>query len=89
MATIAIIGILAALAIPNYQKYMRRSQQTEAKLLLGAIYSSNVAFNAEWGYSTSNFIQMGFAPQGDVNYKTGFNALETIDPGNYVASKLK
>ena len=45
----------------------------------------HISFNAEWGYSTSNFIQMGFAPQGDVNYRTGFNARETIDPGNWVA----
>ena len=84
MTVVAIIGILSAIAILNYQKYMRCSKQTEAKLLLSALYASNISFNVEWGYSTSNFIQMGFAPQGDINYRTGFNALETIDPGNWI-----
>ena len=83
MTAVAIIGILSAIAIPNYQKYVRKSRQTEAKLLLSAIYTSNIAFNAEWGYSTSHFIQMGFAAQGDLNYNTGFGALGTIDPAKW------
>ena len=64
---------------------MRRSKQTEAKLLLSALYANNTSFNAEWGYSTSNFIQMGFAAQGDINYRTGFNALGTKDPGSWTS----
>ena len=83
MVVVAIIGILSAIAIPQYQKYTRRSKQTEAKLLLVALHASNISFNAEWGYSTSNFIQMGFAPQGDINYRTGFKALATKDPGSW------
>ena len=85
MTVVAIIGILAAIAVPQYQKYIRKSKQTEAKLLLSAIYTSNIGFNAEWGYSTSNFIQMGFGSQGDLNYKMGFNAKATVDPGNWIS----
>ena len=86
MVVVSIISILFAIATPQYQKYIRRSKQTEAKLLLAAIYTYNTAFNAEWGYSTSNFIQMGFGTQGDLNYRTGFNALGTVDPGSWIQS---
>ena len=85
MTVVAITGILAAVAIPNYQKYKRKARQTEPKLILGGIYTSNIAFNAEWGYSTSNFIQLGFSPSGDIHYKTGFNGLGAVDPGDWVA----
>ena len=85
MTVVAIIGILAAVAIPNYQKYQRKARQLEPKLILGGLYSSSIAFNIEWGYSTSNFIQLGFSPSGDIQYKTGFNALASTDPGDLLA----
>ena len=84
MVVVVIIGILTSIAIPNYQRYQRKARQIEPKLILGGIYTSSIAFNSEWGYSTSNFIQLGFSPSGDVQYKTGFNALVTKDPGNWV-----
>ena len=86
MTAVVIIGILTAIAIPNYQKYQRKARQVEPKLIMGGIYTSSIAFNSEWGYSTSNFIQLGFSPSGDIQYKTGFNnALVTKNPGNWVA----
>ena len=36
MIVVAIIGILAAIAIPNYQKYVTRARITEAMQFLGA-----------------------------------------------------
>ena len=88
MVVVAIIGVLSAIAIPNYQKYQRKARQVEPKLMLGSIYTSNIAFNSEWGYSTSNFIQMGFSPSGDIHYKTGFNGLVAVDPGDWVAGTI-
>jgi type IV pilus assembly protein PilA len=49
MIVVAIIGILAAIAIPNILQYQMKSRQAEAKTNLGAIRTSMTAFQAERG----------------------------------------
>jgi type IV pilus assembly protein PilA len=49
MIVVAIIGILAAIAIPNFLQYQMKSRQSEAKTNLQAIKTSEVAFQAERG----------------------------------------
>jgi len=49
MIVVAIIGILAAIAIPNFLQYQMKSRQSEAKTNLGAIRTSLTAFQAERG----------------------------------------
>ena len=49
MIVVAIIGILAAIAIPNFLQYQMKSRQSEAKTNLGAIRTSQLAFSGEWG----------------------------------------
>jgi type IV pilus assembly protein PilA len=49
MIVVAIIGILAAIAIPNFLTYQMKSRQSEGKVNLGAIKTSEVAFQAEKG----------------------------------------
>jgi type IV pilus assembly protein PilA len=49
MIVVAIIGILAAIAIPNFLQYQLKSRQSEAKVNLNAIKTSMVAFQAEKG----------------------------------------
>lgn len=49
MIVVAIIGILAAIAIPNFLTYQLKSRQSEAKVNLGAIKTSMIAFQAERG----------------------------------------
>ena len=49
MIVVAIIGILAAIAIPNFLPYQMKSRQAEAKTNLQAIKTSEVAFQAERG----------------------------------------
>jgi len=49
MIVVAIIGILAAIAIPNFLTYQLKSRQAEAKTNLQAIKTSEVAFQAERG----------------------------------------
>ena len=47
MIVVAIIGILAAIAIPNFLTYQLKSRQSEAKVNLNAIKTSQIAFQAE------------------------------------------
>ena len=49
MIVVAIIGILAAIAIPNFLTYQLKSRQSEAKVNLNAIKTSEIAFQAEKG----------------------------------------
>ena len=47
MITVAILGILAAVAIPSFLQYQARARQSEAKISLGAIYTLEIAYFAE------------------------------------------
>ena len=48
MIVVAIIGILAAIAIPNFIRYQLRSKTTEAKVVMGGIKTSEESFRAEY-----------------------------------------
>jgi|SRR5882672_1213398 len=51
MIVVAIIGILAAIAIPNFIRYQLRAKSGEAKTVLGGIKTSEESFRAEYdGY---------------------------------------
>jgi len=44
MIVVAIIGVLAAVAIPSFLKYIRRSKTVEATMNLRKLYDSSVAY---------------------------------------------
>ena len=53
MIVVAIIGILAAVAIPAFMDYMKKSKKTEASLQLNKIgKNSKVLYNTNAAYST-------------------------------------
>ncbi len=60
MLVVAIIGILAAVAIPQFSKYQARARQSEAKGYLSGVYTANKSFQSEWGQYTGDFFDMGF-----------------------------
>lgn len=75
MIVVAIIGILAAIGIPQYAKFQAKARQSEAKGALSALYASEQSFFGEWnGYST-DLQNIGFGVQGTLlRYVTGFPA---------------
>jgi type IV pilus assembly protein PilA len=69
MIVVAIIGILAAIAIPNFLAYQARSRQSEARTNLGAVFVSEVAYFGE-NNLYSNFTTIGFTIAGTGNRYT-------------------
>lgn len=96
MIVVAIVGILAAIAIPNFLNYQAKSQQAEAKANLGAIFTNMVAYAAENPnvgaaslYTGATMANIGFATSGTARYSytiptatsVGFSALATGGAG--------
>lgn len=67
LIVLAIIGVLAAVAIPNFLRYQARTRQAEAKANLSAIFVAQAAFYGEMAYY-GNFNQMGYAAVGPSRY---------------------
>jgi type IV pilus assembly protein PilA len=71
MVTVAIVGILTGVAVPNYLKYVAKSRQTEAKLFLSALYVGQQSYATEFLSYTSCLPQTGFYPGAGVNNYQG------------------
>jgi len=67
MIVVAIIGILAAIAIPNFLRFQAKSKQSEAKGNLGGIFTAQVAFQGERDFF-GNFAQIAWTPTGTARY---------------------
>lgn len=83
MVVVAIIGILAAIAVPNYQRFTAKSKQSEAKSNLAALYSAQRAFQSEWQTYNTRFSVVGYAPSGMLRYQHGFLTDFATLPSNY------
>jgi type IV pilus assembly protein PilA len=85
MIVVAIIGILAAIAIPNFLTYQAKARQTEAKLALGAIFTAaTTVMQAQNGsYVISNIRDLGYLPTGTTKYNYWFpvSGAATLVPG--------
>ena len=68
MIVVAIIGILAAIAIPNFIKFQARSKQSEAKANLKSMFTSEKAFFQERDRYSSLVDEVGFAPERNNRY---------------------
>jgi type IV pilus assembly protein PilA len=76
MIVVAIIGILAAIAIPAYQDYTIRSQVTEGMNLAGAVKAAVAERLAQTGTWPTTLTQLGIVDAANV---------ETPPTGKYVS----
>ena len=83
MIVVAIIGILAAIAIPNFMTYQAKARQSEAKVGLGGIFTTATSYFAENGtYSllSSGAGALGYSPAGSPKYSFSYGG-STINNG--------
>ena len=92
MIVVAIIGVLSAIAIPNYQKFTARSRQAEAKAVLSDMATALSGFQAANGSYTLCLANAGFAPPLGAtvhrNYSVfvgGAAAVTSCGPGGNIA----
>jgi type IV pilus assembly protein PilA len=90
MIVVAIIGILAAVAIPAFMKYIRRSKTTEATMNIRKLFDSSVTYyESEHADKTGSILPRQFPgaqawtpAQGDCAKSPGGKC----NPGSYAAS---
>ena len=68
MIVVAIIGILAAIAIPNFIKFQARSKQSEAKANLKAMFTAEKAYLQEKDNYNTQINTVGFSPERNNRY---------------------
>lgn len=66
----AIIGILATVALPNFHNFQARSRQTEAKIALSAIYVAEISFKSEQASFTTCLADAGYERVGVGHFYT-------------------
>lgn len=96
MVVVAIIGILSAVAIPNFKRYQAKTKTSEAKLQLSAIYSALTSLQSDYdafatclgdaGYiapSGGNYYAIGFASENPAANGIVTSNMGTCTPGQY------
>jgi type IV pilus assembly protein PilA len=68
MIVVAIIGILAAIAIPNFIRFQARSKQSEAKANLKSLFTAERSYYQEKDAYSSFIDAIGFSPERGNRY---------------------
>ena len=68
MVVVAIIGVLSAVAIPNFRTYQAKAKTSEAKLQLAAIYSALTSLHSDYDSYGTCLAYAGYNGPGAQNY---------------------
>lgn len=71
MVVVAIIGILAMVAVPQFQKFQAKARQSEAKSMLASYFSCQKSIFNEWRSYHPDLLIIGFSPEGIIRYDVG------------------
>jgi type IV pilus assembly protein PilA len=90
MIVVAIIGILAAIAIPNFMKFQARAKRSEAKQNLKALFTAERSIFTEKDNYSSALLEIGFIPERGNRYAlvVGCPSYSVRDQASEVVSAL-
>jgi len=80
MIVVAIIGLLAAIAVPNFMKFQARSKRAEVRSNLKSAITAAAAYAAATDHYTTSVTELGFIPERGNRY-----AYFLGQNGNYLA----
>lgn len=89
MVVVAIIGLLSAVAVPNFKKYQAKAKISEAKLQLSALYTAESSFFSDYNMYGHCLTYMGFDPGPEMAnryFAIGFATLVSYDSNAYSAA---
>ena len=86
MIVVAIIGILAAIAIPNFLSFVSKARISEVKSNLEAVYKAETSYFAEKDRYSNSFVEIRWVPVG-VAYYTYSVGIEYFGKDNNVNPK--
>ena len=94
MIVVAIIGILSAIAVPQFQTFQRKARQSEVRSMLSAIYVGQKTFFSEHTTYWPNLITLGFLPEGSLKYVVGHDSgitmgLPSVLPSNAYTDSIQ
>ena len=82
MIVVAIIGILAAIAIPNFLKFQAKSKQSEAKTNLKAVFTAETSYFGE-NNTYGEFATVDWEPIGKKMIYEYVIGGQTIKPSDF------
>lgn len=77
MVVVAIIGILSAVAIPQFKRYQAKSKQSEAKIALAAVYTIETSAFSDYDTYATCLLDLGFEQPNQGYYTVGFSTAFT------------
>ncbi|MFO0598732.1 MAG: prepilin-type N-terminal cleavage/methylation domain-containing protein [Myxococcaceae bacterium] len=86
MIVVAIIGILAAIAIPNFIRFQARSKQSEVKANLKSLFTSQKSYHQEHDIFSICIRKVGFSPERGNRYRYTTNTTDGNVPAEACAS---
>lgn len=79
MVTVSIVGVLAAVAVPNYRIQQARSRMSEAKANLATLYAVETSLYFDQGSFSACLADIGYRSIGHY-YTVGFTASSATNP---------
>ncbi len=74
MVVVAIIGILSAVAVPQFKVYQAKARQSEAKVALASVYTFEAASQSDYDTYATCLIDLGYERPNQGYYVVGFSA---------------